>query len=196
MGRFLGRQVLSVLWCGRDPNIRSRGKSICLCPFSWPFYVSWPAKILVCRTPEEKNIQVLLSIQDEEVSWFPRFSWDDHVLIILQDGNENYACAWSKDLETGTPILCVAGSSGKIKVINALTGELLRVGYTWSRDFITDNSRCSQDMEEWVHPISITSTRLMYIGYQFSWGITCEPSYSSLRICRLHSEDMDSWPYT
>ncbi|OWP03541.1 hypothetical protein B2J93_7559 [Marssonina coronariae] len=36
------------------------------------------------------------------------------------------ACRWSKDFETGAPLLCVAGSLGVIKIINALTGELLR----------------------------------------------------------------------
>ncbi|PBP17164.1 WD domain-containing protein [Diplocarpon rosae] len=37
-----------------------------------------------------------------------------------------YACIWSKDFNTGAPLLCVAGSLGVIKIINALTGDLLR----------------------------------------------------------------------
>lgn len=65
--------------------------------------------ILICRAPREKHIEILVSLIDEEPE------------------NENYACAWSKDLNDGTPLLCVGGDSGKIKIINALTGALRRV---------------------------------------------------------------------
>lgn len=48
-------------------------------------------------------------------------------LTLRQADADHYACAWSKDLENGTPLLCVAGGNGKIKIIDALSGELLRV---------------------------------------------------------------------
>ncbi|KAH8593005.1 hypothetical protein B0O99DRAFT_226374 [Bisporella sp. PMI_857] len=66
--------------------------------------------ILICRVPQDsKGFEVIKSILDEEAE-------ADH-----------FACAWTKDLETGTPILCVAGHTGKILIIDALTGELQRV---------------------------------------------------------------------
>jgi hypothetical protein len=40
---------------------------------------------------------------------------------------DNFACAWTKDLATGSPLLCVAGNSGKIKILDILTGKWLRV---------------------------------------------------------------------
>ncbi len=40
---------------------------------------------------------------------------------------DHYACVWSKDLQTGTPLLCVAGGTANIKIIDVLTGESLRV---------------------------------------------------------------------
>jgi hypothetical protein len=46
----------------------------------------------------------------------------------LQLDADNFACVWSKDLVTGVPLLCVAGTNAKIKIINALTGKLHRVG--------------------------------------------------------------------
>ncbi|KAH6673785.1 WD domain-containing protein [Halenospora varia] len=38
-----------------------------------------------------------------------------------------YTCVWTKDLESGDPLLCVAGNNANIKVIDVLRGKLLRV---------------------------------------------------------------------
>ncbi|KAF8859079.1 WD40 repeat-like protein [Acephala macrosclerotiorum] len=69
-------------------------------------------RILVCRPPAGKEssskIEIIQLIIDEEQE-------ADH-----------FACAWSKDLETGDPLLCVSGVNAKIKIINVLTGECLR----------------------------------------------------------------------
>ncbi|CZR62292.1 related to `extra sex combs` protein (WD-40 repeat family protein) [Phialocephala subalpina] len=69
-------------------------------------------QILVCRPPAGKEsssrIEIIQLIIDEEQE-------ADH-----------FACAWSKDLETGDPLLCVSGVNAKIKIINVLTGECLR----------------------------------------------------------------------
>jgi hypothetical protein len=45
----------------------------------------------------------------------------------LQVDADNFSCAWTKDLSTGTPLLCVAGDIGKILIINVMTGELHKV---------------------------------------------------------------------
>jgi len=66
---------------------------------------------LICRTPsgkENAKIDFVHEILDEE------------------KGTDNFACAWSKDTETGTPLICVGGGSNQLKVFNAVTGELLR----------------------------------------------------------------------
>lgn len=74
------------------------------------FAVAGGKRILVCRPPGKENtkMQVIQLIIDEDAD-------ADH-----------YACAWSKDLETGAPLLCVSGGNGKIKIIDALSGELTR----------------------------------------------------------------------
>ncbi len=55
---------------------------------------------------------------------------------------DHYACAWSKDVENGTPLLCVSGSNGKIKIIDALSGKLLRVGESYlMNEICADSSR-------------------------------------------------------
>ncbi|KAK2630508.1 hypothetical protein QTJ16_001328 [Diplocarpon rosae] len=86
------------------------------------FAVVGGKQILVCRSPVGNGKATIIQmIIDEEVQ-------------IVRDKSgkgkkvdaSTYACAWSKDCETGAPLLCVAGSLGVIKVINALTGDLLR----------------------------------------------------------------------
>lgn len=75
------------------------------------FAVVGGKRIMVCRPPGGKDnakIDVIQEIQDEEKE------------------TDHYACAWSKDPKTGTPWLCVAGGSDKVKVFNAVTGDLLR----------------------------------------------------------------------
>ncbi|CZT00469.1 related to `extra sex combs` protein (WD-40 repeat family protein) [Rhynchosporium graminicola] len=75
------------------------------------FAVVGGKRILVCRPPSGKDntsIEVIQEILDEE------------------DDIEHYACAWSRDVETGLPLLCVAGLSAQIKVFNVITGDLLK----------------------------------------------------------------------
>lgn len=73
---------------------------------------------MVCRLPEvgkdNKSLDVIQSVVDEEVG--PQ-----------NTGEDLYACVWTKNLATGDPLLCVAGELGKVKIINALTGELHQV---------------------------------------------------------------------
>ncbi|SPO05803.1 related to `extra sex combs` protein (WD-40 repeat family protein) [Cephalotrichum gorgonifer] len=40
------------------------------------------------------------------------------------DDAENCCCTWSRDLETGRPLICVAGKDSKIKVYDVITGEV------------------------------------------------------------------------
>lgn len=35
-----------------------------------------------------------------------------------------FACAWSKDVGSGAPLICVAGNSKKIQIYDVTTGEL------------------------------------------------------------------------
>lgn len=89
----------------------------------------------MCRPPTGKDsssrIEIIRLIIDEEVSGFTDLH--DHDLLSHQfepdeqPGVNHFACAWSKDLITGDPLLCVSGTNAKIKVINVLTGECLRV---------------------------------------------------------------------
>ncbi|KAH0001526.1 WD40 repeat-like protein, partial [Aureobasidium melanogenum] len=55
------------------------------------------------------------------------------VLTILEDPDEDSSLnsvAWSVDIDTGEPLVCVAGSGSKnIKIFNVVTGELVRVLY-------------------------------------------------------------------
>jgi len=34
---------------------------------------------------------------------------------------------WTKDAETGTPLLCISGQTAVVKIVNALTGKLQSV---------------------------------------------------------------------
>ncbi|MCJ1415906.1 hypothetical protein MMC32_002241 [Xylographa parallela] len=62
---------------------------------------------IVCRprTGDELGVDV--------VRWF-------------KDDDENNSCAWSQDLATGDPLLCVAGQPPNIKILNVRTGELVQ----------------------------------------------------------------------
>ncbi|KAH7384823.1 WD40-repeat-containing domain protein [Cadophora sp. MPI-SDFR-AT-0126] len=74
------------------------------------FAVVGGKRIMVCRPSGGKDhakINVIQEILDEEKE------------------TDHYACAWSKDAETGTPLLCVAGGSDQVKVFNVVTGDLL-----------------------------------------------------------------------
>jgi polycomb protein EED len=71
-------------------------------------------------------MEVIQLIIDEDVSYHTSPSAIGQLTTLEADA-DHYACAWSKDLETGTPLLCVSGGNGKIKIIDALSGELTRV---------------------------------------------------------------------
>lgn len=52
---------------------------------------------------------------------------DVQVLINHQPSADNCSVAWAK-ADNGSPLLCIAGKTAVIKVINALTGEIVQVG--------------------------------------------------------------------
>ncbi|KAJ5052309.1 uncharacterized protein L3040_002062 [Drepanopeziza brunnea f. sp. 'multigermtubi'] len=85
------------------------------------FAVVGGTRILICRTPtgEEKEKEKEKEKENSQMEVL-RMILDDDV-----DAN-NYACTWTKNLETGAPLLCVAGHTGIIKIFDVLTGELLR----------------------------------------------------------------------
>jgi len=89
-------------------------------------------QILVCRPPatakdgkEASRLDVIRFVIDKEVSSYVSLS--QSVLNIPQEGIDNFACAWTKHPESGTPLLCVAGNSGKIKILDVVKGEWQRV---------------------------------------------------------------------
>ncbi|PQE29206.1 wd domain-containing protein [Rutstroemia sp. NJR-2017a BBW] len=49
------------------------------------------------------------------------------MLVALLEETDNYACAWTKDLATGKPLICVAGANAKIKIIDVQSGTIQRV---------------------------------------------------------------------
>jgi hypothetical protein len=60
------------------------------------------------------------------------------------------SCTWTKDSETGEPLICVAGTSREIKILNPITGESKRVSasagswpdhYDWLMSLLLDISR-------------------------------------------------------
>lgn len=80
----------------------------------------------MCRPPSKNDtsshVEIIRLIIDEDS--------DERIRSVSNDqaeANENYTCAWSKDLTTGAPLLCVSGNSAKIKIINVVTGEVVRV---------------------------------------------------------------------
>lgn len=50
-----------------------------------------------------------------------------------KDAAENCCCTWSRDPETGRPLICVAGRDAKIKVYDIASGEVSAVGPPMSR---------------------------------------------------------------
>ncbi|TVY49469.1 Polycomb protein, partial [Lachnellula occidentalis] len=75
--------------------------------------------ILICRPPAAENtkVEVTQYCVDEETN--KDKNGDDQE-------EDYYTCVWTKDFQTGDPLLCVAGLNATIKIINALTGKLLR----------------------------------------------------------------------
>ncbi|TVY64271.1 Polycomb protein eed, partial [Lachnellula suecica] len=80
--------------------------------------------ILVCRPPEvgkeNGRTEIIQYVTDEESS-------RDRMGNTIEE--DYYTCVWTKDYETGDPLLCVAGLSATIKIINVVTGKLLRTLY-------------------------------------------------------------------
>ncbi|KAG4429974.1 hypothetical protein IFR05_014538 [Cadophora sp. M221] len=75
------------------------------------FAVVGGKRILICRPTSGKDnakLDIIGEIIDED------------------NETEDFACAWTKDPETGTPLLCVSGNSRQLKVYNGVTGQLLR----------------------------------------------------------------------
>ncbi|RFU35641.1 hypothetical protein B7463_g737, partial [Scytalidium lignicola] len=73
------------------------------------FAVAGGKQVLICRAPQSgsnKPIEVIQAIVDEEPD------------------ADYYTCTWTKNLQTGDPLICIAGATAKIKIINALTGVL------------------------------------------------------------------------
>ncbi|KAG9240075.1 WD40-repeat-containing domain protein [Calycina marina] len=65
--------------------------------------------ILVYRMPiGKKGLEVIQSIVD------------------LETDTDHFACAWTKDLKTNEPLLCVAGTNAKILIIEILSGKLIQ----------------------------------------------------------------------
>ena len=63
---------------------------------------------VICRpsTQRDQEVEILHWLKDDE-----------------SDAGLN-SCAWSRHEGSGDPLICVAGSSRKIKIINAITGKL------------------------------------------------------------------------
>ncbi|KAI9781378.1 MAG: hypothetical protein M1835_004301 [Candelina submexicana] len=64
----------------------------------------------------------------------------DPIFAVTGDREEDAmlnSCAWSQDLETGDPLICVAGRSPKIKILNVKTGQLVKTLIGHGQD-ITD----------------------------------------------------------
>jgi len=43
------------------------------------------------------------------------------------DGDGLNSLTWSQDATTGDPLICVTGHKPKIKILNVITGELVKV---------------------------------------------------------------------
>ncbi|RPA87497.1 WD40 repeat-like protein [Ascobolus immersus RN42] len=75
-------------------------------------------EVYVARTSPTKGIEILQHFQDDRT--LPTTNY--------HSGNPNTqilcAAAWSKDLETGQPLLCIGGYSGIVKVLNVIDGTL------------------------------------------------------------------------
>ncbi|KAM3084884.1 hypothetical protein ACMFMG_003329 [Clarireedia jacksonii] len=67
--------------------------------------------IIICRPlgKDQKNAEIIKTIIDED------------------EETDNYACAWTKDLATGRPLICVAGANAKIKIIDVQSGTIQRL---------------------------------------------------------------------
>lgn len=109
--------------CMRKPTKTNKaGWCSCQTAFDVQFYPYTPPNVdpvfavvrgrntIVYRpSPEkDKGVQVLRCFEDDN-----------------QKGNLN-SLAWSQDVKTGDPLLCVAGNSAQIKVLNVKTGELVQ----------------------------------------------------------------------
>lgn len=111
-----------------------------------------------------------------------------------QQEADHFACAWSKDLETGDPLLCVSGVNAKIKIINVLTGECLRVrSSTWLSMTATDQS--TDFGRPWRSEciLLLLESLLSHPGSKRSGCLSCQSLYSSFGIRWLYCESLESW---
>lgn len=103
-------------------NTNKAGWCYCQCTYDAQFYPYTPPTVdpvfavvrgrnaIVYRPllEKDKGVEVLRGFEDDDVK-------------------ENLnSVAWSQDLRTGDPLLCVAGSNAQIKVLNAKTGQLVQ----------------------------------------------------------------------
>ncbi|TAQ91070.1 hypothetical protein B7494_g633 [Chlorociboria aeruginascens] len=129
---------------------------------------------LICRTPiagkEGASMQVIQAIVDQEPN------------------AENYACTWSKDSKTGTPLLCVSGGTAKIKVVNALTGEVQQTltGHGgWTLPEFPDKNTGTDNPTLIHYPHFSTSE--VHLGM-----VDCIAFHNSLILSKAHDEQYPS----
>jgi hypothetical protein len=93
---------------------------------------------LICRAPakKEKATEIILCIKDEDVSGTSFYQTILYTYTKDEKDARNSSVAWSKDLKTGAPLICVAGGCAKIKIFEALTGKLRTV--------------CGPELNAWV----------------------------------------------
>ncbi|KAG9231205.1 WD40-repeat-containing domain protein [Amylocarpus encephaloides] len=68
--------------------------------------------ILICRLPPSGKMEVIQYILDKDIY--------DETKDIL------YSCVFTKDMKTGAPLLCVAGTARIIKIIDVRTGKVVK----------------------------------------------------------------------
>ena len=82
---------------------------------------------IVCRpsTSPENAVEVIAWFQDSDVRQSLQAS---KILGSPRQARASLnSCVWSRDLDTGDPLLCVTGERASIKVLNIRTGGLVKV---------------------------------------------------------------------
>ncbi|KZF25402.1 WD40 repeat-like protein [Xylona heveae TC161] len=100
---------------GQGSDIKTPFYGVAFYPYTAPgidpiFAVTGGRETIICRPlpGKQKGAEILQWFRDED-----------------QYAGLN-SCVWSRDLETGEPLVCVAGTSPKVKVINVKTGQLVQ----------------------------------------------------------------------
>ncbi|KAI9839265.1 MAG: hypothetical protein M1819_003259 [Sarea resinae] len=93
------------------------------------FAVVGERQVIICRPSSAKGKapEVIRWFKDEDDirEWFKNEKPEDYAKRGPDPGSPDLtSCVWSQDLETGDALICVAGGSPKIKVLNVRTGEL------------------------------------------------------------------------